>query len=73
MDLILLFSRLLLAVVFLLAGFAKLADLSGSRKAVHDFGVPGTLADSLGTLLPFGEIIIGLALLPIASTWWAAI
>jgi peroxiredoxin/uncharacterized membrane protein YphA (DoxX/SURF4 family) len=73
MDLILLFSRLLLAVVFLVAGFAKLADLSGSRKAVRDFGVPGTLADPLGTLLPFGEIIIGLALLPIASTWWGAI
>ena len=33
MSLLLLFARLLLSAVFLVAGLAKLADLAGSRQA----------------------------------------
>ena len=44
MDLALLLVRLLLAGVFALAGFAKLADLAGSRKGMAEFGVPAALA-----------------------------
>ena len=42
-----LIARLVLAVVFLVAGIAKLAKLAGSRQALHDFGVPAALTDSV--------------------------
>src|SRR5438045_2029559 len=48
--------RALLVSVFAVAGFAKLADLDGSRRAVAGFGVPERLARPLGTLLPFAEL-----------------
>jgi uncharacterized membrane protein YphA (DoxX/SURF4 family) len=38
MSLVLLFAQLLLCAVFLVAGLAKLADLSGSRQAMRHFG-----------------------------------
>jgi uncharacterized membrane protein YphA (DoxX/SURF4 family) len=44
MSLVLLLIRLLLAVVFAVAGLAKLADRAGSRQALVDFGVPALLA-----------------------------
>ena len=40
MAIVILFARLLLAAVFVVAGVAKLADREGSRRAVADFGVP---------------------------------
>jgi len=43
-DFFLLIARLLLAVVFSVAGVAKLLDPSGSRKSVGAFGVPALLA-----------------------------
>lgn len=73
MSLALLLVRLLLAVVFLVAALAKLADLSGSRHALRDFGVPAALATPLGVLLPLAELAIGVALLPTLTAWWAAI
>src|SRR5919206_233447 len=39
-DAALLVARLLLVVVFGVAGLAKLADRAGSRQALVDFGVP---------------------------------
>jgi len=48
MTLLLLFARLLLCAVFLVAGLAKLADLAGLRQAMRDFGVPNNLADIFG-------------------------
>jgi len=48
MTLLLLFARLLLCAVFLVAGLAKLADLTGLRQAMRDFGVPNNLADIFG-------------------------
>jgi hypothetical protein len=51
-DLILLVARVLLALVFVVAGLAKLADRVGSRQALRDFGVPAALATPLRTLLP---------------------
>ena len=50
MSLILLLARLLLAGVFLVAGFAKLADRAGSQQALLDFGVPVLLATPFGVL-----------------------
>lgn len=52
MEATLLGARLVLALVFAVAGAAKLADLAGSRRAIGDFGVPAALAAPLGTLLP---------------------
>jgi methylamine dehydrogenase accessory protein MauD len=69
----LLIARLLLAVVFVVAGAAKLADLGGSRKAVANFGVPTPLAAPLGTLLPLAELTVAVALLPAATAWWGAV
>src|SRR5947209_4929356 len=56
MSVVVLLARLVLAVVFLVAGLAKLADLAGSRQAMRDFGVPAQLATPFGTLLPLAEL-----------------
>ncbi len=73
MTLLLLFARLLLSIVFLVAGVAKLADLAGSRQAMRDFGVPGKLADVFGFLLPLGELAIAVALVVPLTFWWGAV
>ena len=73
MHVALLTVRVLLAGVFALAGVAKLADLAGSRAAVAGFGVPERLAAPLGTLLPFAELLVAIALLPAGSAAAAAI
>src|SRR6266536_298612 len=73
MSLLLVFARLLLCVVFLIAGLAKLADLAGSRQAMRDFGVPAVLADLFGLLLPLAELAIAVALLPAVSAWWGGL
>src|SRR5258708_3263070 len=73
MDVVLFIARLLLAAVFIVAGFAKLADLPGSRQALRDFGVPAVLANPFGALLPLAEIAVAVALIPSASAWWGAL
>jgi uncharacterized membrane protein YphA (DoxX/SURF4 family) len=70
-GLILLVARVLLALVFVVAGLAKLADRAGSRQALRDFGVPAALAPPLGSLLPLAELAV--ALLPTRSAWWGAL
>ena len=72
MSLLLLFARVLLAAIFVTASLAKLADLAGSRQALHDFGVSARLAAPFGVLLPLGELAVAVALLPAISAWWAA-
>jgi thiol-disulfide isomerase/thioredoxin/uncharacterized membrane protein YphA (DoxX/SURF4 family) len=69
----LLIIRLLLAAVFALAAVTKLADLRGSREAVSGFGVPARLAAPLGTLLPFVELAVAVALLPRSSARFGAV
>jgi peroxiredoxin len=73
MDAALLIARLVLAVVFILAGLAKLWDLKGSRKAITDFGLPAVLASPLAILLPLAELGVGAALIPASSAWWGAL
>jgi methylamine dehydrogenase accessory protein MauD len=67
-----LLARLGLAVVFALAGAAKLADLAGSRRAVRAFGVPGALAEMVGTLLPVAELAVAGCLIGSGSARWGA-
>jgi peroxiredoxin/membrane associated rhomboid family serine protease len=70
--LLLLLGRLLLALVFAVAGVAKLADREGSRQAIVDFGVPSALVAPLGLLLPLAELAIATTLLPASTAWWGA-
>jgi peroxiredoxin/uncharacterized membrane protein YphA (DoxX/SURF4 family) len=65
--------RILLIAIFGVAGFAKLFDLSGSKKAVEGFGVPETLAKPLGVLLPIVEIAIAVSLFFVQTSWFGAI
>lgn len=72
MGSLLLGLQLLLAVVFAVAGIAKLRDLEGSRRALEDFGLPSRLARPGGMVLPLAEIAIALALpLPPSARWGA--
>ena len=73
METALLIGRLLLALVFLVAGIAKLADRAGSRQGLVDFGVPKSLAAPLGILLPLAELAVAVALLPTSTAWWGAV
>jgi peroxiredoxin/uncharacterized membrane protein YphA (DoxX/SURF4 family) len=73
METILLIARLLLALVFVAAGAAKLADPKGSRQAIVDFGVPAALAAPLGILLPLAELAVAVALIPASTAWWGAV
>ena len=74
MNTALLIARLLLALVFILAGVAKLADRKGSKQAVIDFGVPTALAAPLGVLLPLAELAVATSLLgPTSTAWWGAL
>jgi peroxiredoxin/uncharacterized membrane protein YphA (DoxX/SURF4 family) len=73
MTLLLLLARLLLCIVFLIAGLAKLADLAGSQQSLRDFGVPAPLATPLGILLPLAELSVAVALIPSLSVWWGAL
>ena len=73
MNIALLIIRVVLAAVFLVAGFAKLADVAGSQQALRDFGVPARLSVPFGVLLPLAELAVAIALLPAASAWWAAV
>jgi methylamine dehydrogenase accessory protein MauD len=70
---VVLFARLGLAVVFALAGAAKLADLAGSRRAVRAFGVPVALAGVVGTLLPLAELAVAGSLIGSGSARWGAV
>ncbi len=55
-------ARLGLAVVFALAGAAKLADLGGSQRAARGFGVPAALGGVVGAVLPLAELAVAGAL-----------
>jgi uncharacterized membrane protein YphA (DoxX/SURF4 family) len=56
MTAFLLVARLVLAGVFAGAGVAKLADRTGSRQAMVEFGLPSALANPFTILLPLADI-----------------
>ena len=68
-----LLARAVLALVFLIAGVAKLADLDTSRDTVEAFGFTLPVARVVGTALPFAEITVALGLLVQQSSRWAAV
>jgi peroxiredoxin len=73
MEMVLLFARSFLALVFGIAALAKIADAAGSRRAIVGFGVPEKFATPLGWGLPFVEILIALSLLPMSTAWLGSI
>lgn len=73
METFLLIIRLLLAVVFALAGIGKLLDLKGSKKALRDFGAPAVLIGTLAVLLPAAELFAAGLLLFAETSWFGAL
>src|SRR6266566_2700161 len=73
MSVVVVLARLVLALIFVVAGLAKLADLAGSRKALRDFGVPAKLATPFGLLLPLAELAVAVALIPTRTAWWGTL
>jgi thiol-disulfide isomerase/thioredoxin/uncharacterized membrane protein YphA (DoxX/SURF4 family) len=69
---ILLTARCLLAAVFVVASAGKLLDLSGSRQALEEFGLPGRFARLGGPALPVAELSVAAALLLRPSAVWGA-
>ena len=66
-------ARLLLAAVFIVAGWAKLADVAGSRRSMTDFGVPAALAPAFAVLVPCTELACAAALATVRLAWWGSI
>jgi thiol-disulfide isomerase/thioredoxin len=66
-------ARLILSVVFMVAGGAKLIDLAGERQALIDFGVPHRIAPLLAIALPLTELTIAFALIPVSLAWFGAV
>jgi methylamine dehydrogenase accessory protein MauD len=73
MDVALLVARVLLVMVFSVAGVTKLADRTGSKQALVDFGLPASLAAPLAVLLPLAELGVAAALIPASTAWWGAV
>jgi thiol-disulfide isomerase/thioredoxin len=64
--------RLLVAGVFGLAAWGKLAAQAATRQAVAEFGVPARLVPAAGWVLPSAEAAVAVAVLPPVSARWAA-
>ncbi len=64
LEVLLSLGRLSLVAVFMVAAVTKLLDGAGTRHAVHEFGVPRTLAGPLAFLLPITELAVAALLIP---------
>jgi len=73
MESVILALRLILALVFGIAGVAKFLDQQGTKKAMADFGVPAPLVSSFSFLLPIAELAVVAALLVVELAWYGAI
>jgi thiol-disulfide isomerase/thioredoxin/uncharacterized membrane protein YphA (DoxX/SURF4 family) len=73
METVLLLARLVLALIFGVAGIAKAADRAGSRRAIAGFGVPEALAAPSAIVLPVIEVAIAIALISTRFAWLGAI
>lgn len=60
----LLILRAALALVFVIAGSAKLRDLASTRRAAGGFGVPERLVGAVAVCLPLAELATAAALVP---------
>jgi uncharacterized membrane protein YphA (DoxX/SURF4 family)/peroxiredoxin len=65
--------RVVLAIVFAVAGVAKLLDRAGTRRSLAEFGVPGRALPVAALLLPLVELATAVALIPAGSARWGAL
>lgn len=72
MDSVAVLATLGLAIIFAVAGVAKLFDLRGTRQVVYDFGVPLRLMRPVALLLPLAEIAVAAALIIHPTNRWGA-
>ena len=73
MDALILVALIALALVFAIAGFAKLRDCPGTEKAVADFGVPLWFAKPIATVLPLAEFAAALLLMFRRTAGWGSL
>ena len=66
-------ARLALALVFAVAGVAKLRDFAGTTAMLRSFGAPGAAAGPLARCLPVAEILVAVTLLPTALAHAASV
>jgi peroxiredoxin len=69
----LLVLRLVLAAVLAWSGVAKVADRAGFGAALAGFALPAWVARAAVVALPIAELAVAVALVPAASSWWAAV
>jgi thiol-disulfide isomerase/thioredoxin len=60
-------SRAVLALVFGVAGIAKLADRTGTKRTLEAFGLSTDMARRVPPVLPIAELAVALALVPAAT------
>ena len=73
MALVIALVRLILSLIFLVAGITKLTDQRGTREAVMNFGAPKAAAPSVAVVLPLLELAIATGLLFSATAWLCAL
>ena len=69
----LLLLRLILCLVFVVAGVTKLVDTQDTRQTLRNFGVPTRLAAPFGLLLPLTELVTAVLLAVGDLAWWGAL
>ena len=72
-DGLILAVRLLLALMFVVAGAAKLADRPGAARAFEEFGAPARISPALAIALPVVELLLGLGLVSASTAGPSAI
>ena len=72
MENVALIVRLLIALIFSVAGIAKFVDLQETRKGIREFGVPDWAASPLKILLPLAELAVAVLLIPISTVLWGS-
>lgn len=73
MPLLIALVRLMLSLVFGVAGITKLSDQKGTREAIMNFGAPKAAAPSIAVVLPIIELAIAIGLLFSATAWLSAL
>jgi uncharacterized membrane protein YphA (DoxX/SURF4 family) len=64
--------RVVLALVFGVAGISKLVDRAGARQSIREFGMPAATAGPLAVALVLAELAGAAALLTGRWGWWGA-